>query len=257
MHTAPLEAEELAARLHKVEGQVRGVAHMLAEGAPASVADTDSGLRVCPGAARGVGDERRRRRPRCPAVRQAGQSGQVLPARPPRASGRWSRPAAGAWRRSWASLALALNRPVRLTTTSAPAAAMRGEGSHAQWLWLLDTAGAAVLLRLRYGDAIGFTSRDCGCGSAARTIGAGPGCRQARWWWMLDRMGKSSSGPAPQVAPAGSRSLLRSRSDTGGSGRAAALGYLAGTNCPGGGCRCAVRSGCCRCGLSVATKPLS
>ena len=35
MHTALLEAEELAARLHKVEGQVRGVAHMVAEGAPA------------------------------------------------------------------------------------------------------------------------------------------------------------------------------------------------------------------------------
>ena len=35
MHTAPLDAKELGDRLHKVEGQVRGVAHMVAEGAPA------------------------------------------------------------------------------------------------------------------------------------------------------------------------------------------------------------------------------
>jgi DNA-binding FrmR family transcriptional regulator len=34
MHTAVQEAEELAARLHKVEGQARG-GHMVAEGAPA------------------------------------------------------------------------------------------------------------------------------------------------------------------------------------------------------------------------------
>jgi DNA-binding FrmR family transcriptional regulator len=35
MHTALLEAEELAARLHKMEGQVRGVGHMITDGAPA------------------------------------------------------------------------------------------------------------------------------------------------------------------------------------------------------------------------------
>lgn len=35
MRTAPLEAEELAARLHKIEGQVRGVGHMIIDGAPA------------------------------------------------------------------------------------------------------------------------------------------------------------------------------------------------------------------------------
>ena len=35
MHTATPDTDELTLRLHKMEGQIRGVGHMVADGAPA------------------------------------------------------------------------------------------------------------------------------------------------------------------------------------------------------------------------------